>query len=310
MDNSLGHITVIANPAAQSGQARVYTDRLQAYLREDPQLANNFNFLRTKISGDGERIAYAARNAQTILALGGDGIIHEIVNGIMRLPEGRRPTLGIIPVGTGNDYARTLGLSIQSPKEALNQFFSGTKRKVDLGRVNERYFVESLSFGLDAAIALDTSRRRLENPNKRSRGLFVTSGIKYMSHVARGWNVQAQFDGEELSFSETICALQLGPSYGGGFKICPNANPIDGQLHCCYNTRLPNVAHALLLFAKARFGKHTKSSILEFRQSKHVVLDFEEEPPAQADGEALEGTHFEIDVIPQALDVIVGNVKW
>ena len=98
--------------------------------------------------------------------------------------------------------------------------------------------------------------------------------------------------------------MQVGPTYGGGFRICPDADPGDGLLDVCYNVRKPLLPHLLALFGLARSGRHARSSVVSLRRIRHAVLDFAEEPPCQVDGERLQGTHFEIDVIPRALRVV------
>ena len=79
---------------------------------------------------------------------------------LMHIEQEQRPRLGIIPVGTGNDYARTLSIPLDGPEAALQSLLAGQERALDVGLCNDEYFVETLSFGLDAAIALDTSARQ------------------------------------------------------------------------------------------------------------------------------------------------------
>ena len=185
-------------------------------------------------------MAADADGFDTVVALGGDGVIHEVVNGLMRRPRDRRAQLGVIPLGSGNDYARTLGMARNDVEAAFAQLVRGSARPVEVGRVNGTHFMQTLSFGLDAAIALDTTDRRAANTSQEGEALFVTSGLKILSRAGRGFPCTARLDDEPpLELSALIFAVQVGPSYGGGFKICPDADPSDGLLDVCYNVRRP-----------------------------------------------------------------------
>lgn len=300
----LGRILLIANPAAHSGHGLEGAQRMEELLKSNlPD--SRFTVVLTQAPGDAIALAAAAAEFDTVLALGGDGVIHEVANGLMTLPADLRPQLGIIPLGSGNDYARTLGMSKNNVERAFSQLQSGTVRSVDVGKVNDTYFVQTLSFGLDAAIALDTTERRARNSSQKGEALFFTSGIKILSRAGKSLTSIAQFDDMPPQRLETlILTVQLGPTYGGGFRICPEANITDGYFDVCRNVMRPALPHILMLFLLARAGLHTHSKVLSFMRVRTLRLDFDEVPPCQADGEKLIDTHFEISIIPGALRVI------
>ena len=181
----------------------------------------------------------------------------------------------------------------------------GRARHVEVGRVNGTPFMQTLSFGLDAAIALDTTNRRAAGTSQEGEALFVTSALRILSNAREGFPIRASFDGEKTQdLSTIIFAVQVGPSYGGGFKICPNADPTDGLLDVCYNVKLPALPRLMALLGLARLGRHTGSSVVRLRRCRSLTLDFERETPCQADGEKVCGTHFDVQVAPDALDVI------
>ena len=93
--------------------------------------------------------------------MGGDGLVHLVANALMAIAPRDDPHLAVVPAGTGNDYARALGLPLDL-KRSVHVILQASPRPVDLGLCNGKYFAETLSFGLDAAIALDTVRRREE----------------------------------------------------------------------------------------------------------------------------------------------------
>ena len=301
----LGRTLLIANPAAHSGKGAAGADFARHFLGSFTSATRGYEIRLTEGPGDATEIAAEADGFDTVLALGGDGVIHEVVNGLMRRPLVRRAQLGVIPLGSGNDYARTLGMVKNDVEGAFAQLVRGSVHSMEVGRVNGVHFMQTLSFGLDAAIAIDTTARRAANTSQEGEALFITSGLKILSRSRDGFPCTACFDGEKpVDLKALIFAVQVGPSYGGGFMICPDADPTDGLLDVCYNVRKPMLPHLLALFGLARSGRHAKSRVVSLRRIQHVVLDFAEEPPCQVDGEKLTGTHFEIDVVPNALNVI------
>lgn len=303
----LGRTLVIANPAANRGQGSEGAAFVQRFLDSYHSATTHHELILTKAAGDAESLAREASGFDTILALGGDGVIHEVVNGLMKRDANDRPQLGIIPMGSGNDYARTLGMAINDPSRALAQLVRGHASSLEVGHVNGVYFMETLSFGMDAAIALDTVRRRQEETtSQHGEGLFITSGIRIFSEGSNGWPCRAQVDGmPEVKLPTVIFAVQVGPTYGGGFAICPEADPSDGLLDVCYNVKIPGRPRLLALLGLARFGRHTGSDCVNLLRFTRATMDFETQPPCQVDGEELRGTHFEVEVVPKALRVIV-----
>lgn len=307
MANNLGDTLIIANPTAHSGKGEAAAIFATRFFSSFHSATNSCTIRLTEGSGDGKRMAADAAEYDTVIGLGGDGVIHEIVNGLMTIPRDDRPRLGVIPVGSGNDYARTINMPKNDPERAIAELLRGKECTIDLGRVNDRYFVETLSFGLDAAIALDTTGRRKNDTRQTGSMLYVTSGFKVILTSLKGWHYVATIDNEPMEGSAVVFAVQNGRTYGGGFRICPDAVPNDGYLNLCYSVEKPSLPHSLVLFGKARFGRHTRSKKLSFRQIRHIEIEFvgDEAPLCQADGEALEAPRYVIDVVPHALDIIV-----
>lgn len=300
---SLGHTLVIANPASQSGAGAEGAEFVRRTLAAYESATDGFDVRLTTGPKAATDMAATATSFDTVLALGGDGVIHEVVNGLMKMDSSVRPRLGIIPLGSGNDYARTLGMVSNAPDKSLAQILQGVSRRIDLGLVNGTYFDETLSFGVDAAIAIDTMERRLATGAHGTR-LFAASGVDVIRREMRRWPFRASIDGEPLEGSSIIFAIQVGPTYGGGFRICPDAMADDGLLNICYSEGSPSTIEALGILARARAALHTGSRYLNFRTASSIVIDFEGEPPCQADGERCEGSHFEISCAHRAIEVI------
>lgn len=314
MNEGLGRTLVIANPAAHSGNGAAAAERVEKFFSSHANATDGFELRLTQAPGDGMRMARESADFDTIVALGGDGIIHEVANGLMAVASRERPALAVVPVGSGNDFARTIGAATNDPIAALGQILRGRRRELDLGHVasdtgESGYFVQTLSFGLDAAIALDTTDRRAAQTHQKGSGLFATSGVKILSKVrgeASGYPSRVTMDGEkDVRLNSIVFAVQNGPTYGGGFRICPDAEPYDGSLDLCYNVSVPALPHVLALFALARTGRHVGSRAIATRSVRHLHIEFlEREPPCQVDGEPLHGRTYDVEVRPRSLALV------
>ena len=242
-----------------------------------------------------------------MIALGGDGAIHEVVNGLMQRDATNRPSLGIIAAGSGNDYAKSLGLSTKIDT-ACAQLLASNPAPVDIGKVNDDYFMETLSFGLDAAIALDTMERR-KKTGRKGAILYMESGFNQLMNHLDEYSYKAVFDHDKTEDGLSITfAVQIGSYYGGGFKICPDAKLDDGLFDICISHPPITVAKAIGIFLKAKNGKHVNSPNMELLRAKEIQLEFECEPPAQMDGEKITGEHFIISIEPGAISVLTPNI--
>jgi diacylglycerol kinase family enzyme len=332
MENYFKNVLIIANPTSQTGKGAVAAEVALRELRAHMPSSNVTLALTTHANHAQEIAQAAAQNgtASTIVAVGGDGTIHEVVNGLMLAklaqnaessegcgapagrvavtcpasrPSNQPPALAVIPVGSGNDYARATHMST-NVYTACKQIAAATPAPVDVGRVNSHFFMETLSFGLDAAIALDTVQRRIKTGHTGTR-LYMESGFDQLFHHLDSRPYTAHFDAEGVTSNTSITfAVQIGPYYGGGFKVCPQAKIDNGMLDICIAHPPLGTADAAALFVRAKAGLHTKNKQIEIRQCKKLVLDFETQPPAQMDGEEICATHFDIEVIPGALTLL------
>ncbi|MBQ9006348.1 MAG: diacylglycerol kinase family lipid kinase [Atopobiaceae bacterium] len=322
----LGRTLVIANPASHSGRGAAAAERVGRFFESYGNATETFDLHLTKEPLDAIKIASQASDKDTVIALGGDGVIHEAVNGLMAIEKDARPRLGIIPMGSGNDFARTLGMTFNNPDAALAELLASATRTIDLGLVSSdltpegpvpgspgTFFMETLSFGLDAAIAIDTTRRRAEGTNTEGSALFLTSSIRIVAAGSSGYPCKAIIDGEDtVELRTLVLTVQNGPTYGGGFRICPSAIPNDGKLDLCFNVKKPSVPRLLFLLALAKLGRHTRSRAVRIRTARTLNVEFSDRScPCQIDGEELLGNRFDVRIVPHALDVIVpANCRW
>lgn len=306
---------------SQNGAAKVAAERVGAEF--DKVIGQHaFDIYTTEYSNHAIEIAEnlpAKYNA--IIAVGGDGLVNEVANGLMRIEKARRPSLGVIPFGSGNDYAATLGMSYKIDK-AAQQILRGKTVEADVGLVNGRYFVETLSFGIDAAIALETMEQRKRTGRTGTR-LYLESGIDQLLHnlhpidysmeLLFPANTKPDFskdvpaDNLKSSGQSITFAIQLGPTYGGGFKVCPSASIADGKFDICIAHPPVSLPKALYIFLRAKSGKHLNAKPMEFFRTEGLRIEFDRVPPAQVDGEKIEGAVFDIKTVPGALKVLVGK---
>ena len=309
-----GHTLIIANPAAQSGAAREVATRLRRFL-DLTCPGERFELAWTDRPGHATRLAREARGFGTVLALGGDGVIHEVVNGLMDHPDPLRPALAILPVGSGNDFAQTLGITDFSGRD-FAALLRCERKRLDIGRIRTwnpaagsgraqiSYFDQTLSIGIDAAIGLGTATLR-KKTGLTGTALYTLSGLEQFMLRYRDFPLTVSFDSAPPErIRAIIMAVQLGPTYGSGFKICPDADPADGLLDVCYACGPVPRAIALPMFLSAKGGHHIGLPPIRTRRCKQASLTFETpDYPIQADGERLQAARLDIGILPAALTV-------
>lgn len=302
-----GRVHLIANPAAQIGRgaqaAETATRLFRAALGDDAVTC-------TFTAGPGHAAelakASAAQGFGCVVALGGDGIANETARGLMCVPRASRPAFGIVPVGSGNDYARTLGLRFPKGVEAtVDQLLRATPRPLDVGSVNGRCFLETLSIGLDAAIALDTVERR-RRTGRTGTMLYLESGLDQLAHHLHAFSALVFSDGESAQGrSLFLMAVQIGPTYGGGFRICPHAKADDGLFDVCTVDAAIGKPKGIVAFLLARAGLHGRFPHVRFSRTRRLHVGLDAPVAIQVDGEPLSSRILDIECVPGALDVLV-----
>ena len=302
-----GKTLLIVNPAAQNGNGEKAGAEAETLLgaHVGKKIAA-LDVFHTEYPRHALQKAAECSVYDTVIALGGDGVIHEAAGGLMQIPFENRPIFGIIPVGSGNDYARTLNMS-KVVSEAVEQILGAQVKPVDVGCCNGEYFVETLSFGLDAAIALDTVERR-KHTTKSDTALYFEAGIDQLLHHLDSYHYTVSLDGKTpFEGDMKMFAVQIGVTYGGGFKVTPWAQVDDGIFDLCICDGSISLPRAVYTFAKAKDGKHTKSKLLRFETASTIKLRFDRRPPCQMDGEAHIADEYDISINKQALRVLMNR---
>jgi YegS/Rv2252/BmrU family lipid kinase len=295
------HTLFIVNPAARHGETRRLLPLLERSLGEAKAG-------EIQVSAGPRHACDLARNArgfERIVAVGGDGAAHEVLNGVMSHDEATRPVFGILPTGSGNDLARTFGMS-DDPSTALLQLSTAVRKRIDLGRCNGTWFGESVSMGLDARVTAKAVEMKL------STGLTgLRLYLQALMHVLRsqyyGHHLTIAFDDEApFETDALIVAATNGPTYGGGFKITPDSVNDDGLLDVCRIDVLPKAqAYARLPFVV--LGKHTRMKPVHMRRARRLTVLADAPMEGQIDGEVMLESAYDISIVPNAATVLVAR---
>lgn len=295
---SPGRSLVIVNPEAKHGEtARLVPVLTQLFEPIDHDL------VLTEHIGHAAEYAAAAAGFETVVAVGGDGTIHEVLNGLMTIPADKRPALALVPTGSGNDTRRTLGISESLP-EAVTQVTTGVRKPFDVIACNGVYANNSVALGLDARVTAKSVEYKV---TKKRSGLwlYLSALIHVLLKEYYNHDITVAWDDEEpVPCSMLIMALMNGPTYGGGFFIAPDAVPDDGLLDVCMIDPLPLMG----AFARLPFvilGKHTGFKVVHMSRHRKVVVTSAVPLSGQIDGEVLLETRYDIELLPGAIDYIV-----
>lgn len=163
-----------------------------------------------------------------VICAGGDGTVHEVINGLMQVPVEQRPCLGVVPIGSGNDFSYAIGMN-PKPELALRQIFTGHPKWIDVGLVEDNrgrkeYWDNALGIGFDAIVTIHSRKFTIV----RGFLIYLLAVLQTIifNHEAPHFDIKT--DQEEFSMEMLMLVLCNGGREGGGFKIHPNAKPDDG----------------------------------------------------------------------------------
>ncbi len=225
-----------------------------------------------------------------LLAVGGDGTAHETGNGIDR-PD---VALGVLPAGTGNDFARSAGLPFQ-PQAAVAGLELDRRRSVDLGLCGDRRFLNVAGAGFDAEVA-----RLINEGPRKSRGAlpYVATAVS-LAFRYRSETLGLNLDGHSLSQPCLLAAFGNAQAYGGGMRICPRASLDDGLLDVCIVGGIGS-GHILRLLPTVFLGRHLSDRAVSYRQARAIEVTGPASVAVHADGEVLGGLPARFSVLPGA----------
>lgn len=282
---------VVINPAAGSGRAAGIWARLRATAHE----LFPFDEITTRGPGDAQRLARtaAAAGVRRILAVGGDGTLHELVNALAHTPV----ALGVLPSGTGNDFARSQGFLGPLP-QLLERLAQGVHRPVDLGQAGDTYYLNVAGVGFDADVA-----KRVNALPRKGHGT-----LPYLGEAVRGAfrfdppSLELHFDSGDVVGPERLLLVAVGnaPAYGGGMRICPEARVDDGLLDVLVVGDIRGWG-TLALLPRVFLGRHLGHPRIRLFRARRVTVAGPASVTLHADGEVAGGLPVTFQVHPAAL---------
>jgi len=219
------HATVILNPAAGRGAAWRARDSLARAFRRERWTVD---IVPTERPGHATELAGAAARdgAECVIAVGGDGAVHEVANGL--LAAGGPAALGVVPVGTGNDFAKLTGVYGHGVERAVSRLVTATRQRFDAGKVLGEFFVNTLGFGFGPAVV------QTRNAMPGLRGF-----LSYLVPVLRTFTsfrpplLDVCADGYRERGNMMMVEVCNGTTAGGSYRFAPGADPRDGVLDVC-----------------------------------------------------------------------------
>jgi YegS/Rv2252/BmrU family lipid kinase len=293
---------LVLNPIAGDGAGGRLMPQLEA------QLGRRMAELRVSTRrGHAEELAAEAirAGAERVVAVGGDGTMQEVVNGIISAGGG---TLGVVPVGRGNDLARSLAIPID-PLAALDIALGPVLRPMDVGRAIRgatlRHFVAAGGVGFDAQVSWTMANPRPWWKNGRA-GYFAGTIDELRRFHNQRLRITFDLDSgrEVVDHTSLMVAFANGPYYGGGMKICPDASLSDGQLDVCVVGDLSRL-EALRELPGLYQAKHVNHPKVRFYRSRWILIEGDEPTRVHLDGEPWGTLPIRVEALPAALNVAV-----
>lgn len=212
---------IILNPTSGKEKASEYKVLLQKKLREQ---YDEVIIRETEQSGDATRLAKEESTADLLVVMSGDGTLGEAINGLATLD--KRPPLAFIPLGTVNEFARALNMPLD-PEAVIQQINTYEEKQIDLGKVNDVYFSNSVTFGTipDAMHDVSSEAKTMFGPLA-----FVAKGIQTLTKKEQ-YDIRVQYDEDRWEGEASIIILGLTSYIGGMEHFFPNAKTDDGLIH-------------------------------------------------------------------------------
>lgn len=290
------HLFII-NPAAGKGKALKYVDKINKIFRDKGE---EYEVVITEGEGHAINIVRdrVAKDQYVVYSIGGDGTLNEVLNGIINSDS----TLAIIPAGSGNDFVRTV-IGTKSYDKILERTINGSEVLIDIAKVNNRYYINVASVGLDAVVA--------DNARKYKKRKFISGSLAYIIGVIEALikfkSIRCTFElnGDIYEDDMYLIAAANGKCYGGGLRIAPLAEVDDGLLDI-YAIRKPCLFSILKFIFNILRGKDTsKISEVNFIRCEKLQVKCQENVMVNIDGELLSVKEVNFEIIPKAVKVII-----
>jgi len=297
---------IILNPHAGGGKAG------QVWTALEPLLWKELGELIIAVTQHPQEVtahldqAYLA-GVRRVISIGGDGTNHALVNALIGLnernPQGERMVYGTLPIGTGRDWARGVGMPFKDPKEAAAWIARAQPQSLDIGRVHsesgDEYFLNIASTGLSGDVVARVNHTRTRRP-WTFLGATVQSILRYQPQA-----LHVRLDGETWYDDRAyVLVVANGTTFGHGMKIAPNAQVSDGLFDVLVIKAVPKM-EILAALRRVYNGSHLTHPAVRHARAAQVEVQADHSVGIELDGEERQGSTMTFDVQPAALRMLV-----
>lgn len=300
-------LKMIMNPNADMGNAWKFA----ADLRHLVEAFADVQWSGTVYPTHAKQLAHEAADEgfDIVVAMGGDGTAHEVVNGLMEIPAEKRPKFAIIPLGSGNDYAANLGISKEA-NEAIQTIREGYSKKVDLFLIEDEdgrqeYVDNTANIGFGGSVTIFSHTI----PLLRGFVMYFVAVLQTIFSNFTNYKVEIKTDEKEWEDEVLMIALNNGPREGGGFITGPDAVLDDGVLNYCM---VHKVSRLMMFRLIPEFMKGSQERFKPVYMGTFKQMEIKSDKPLvlHTDGEVYAGfshdVHYlKVDLLPDALEVVV-----
>lgn len=301
---------VIVNPVAGRGLGEKSIPAIDKRLRD---AGVDYKLVRTERPWHAAELAeQAAREGcDVIVSASGDGTLNETLNGLMRARKAgfNHAALGVIAIGTGNDFAGGVGIPADF-EQSIDALLADKRKKIDIGLVSGgdypegRYFCNSIGIGFDAAVGFAAVNARF----LRGMPAYLVGVIQAVFFYYKPPRLRIEMDGQAIEQDSLMVSIMNGNRVGGGFRMAPNGRPDDGYLDLCIAEKAGKlrIFQLIPMFIQ---GSQEGQPEIKMRRARQVeITALEGNFPAHADGETLcvAGSKLTVNLYPAELEVICG----
>jgi len=274
------------------------SEALRAAVAQQRGLGHRVEVHVTWEGGDARRFGSQPEEADVVVAVGGDGTVNEVLHGLMTLPTEARPALAVIPLGTANDFARGCGIPLD-PSQALALSVAGDPVAADVGRANNRWFINAASIGFGAVITATT-------PPELKRllgGAAYTLMAAILATNFHPYEGRLLLPDQEVTGPDVVAIVGNGRQTGGGKQVAPRAFLDDGLLDILVVREIP--ASKLLDAVRELRAFSSQGQYISYWQVPWANFDAVRPVPVNLDGEPAEFTQVRYEATPAAVRLIV-----
>ena len=303
-------VKLILNPVADMGRAWKIANDLRPVAQE---FKGEISWSGTVYPTHAIELAKQAaeEGCDLVIALGGDGTAHEVMNGLMQVPAEKRPVMGVVPIGSGNDFAWSMGITQKSAHALAHALKAENIQTVDMALLTDEngrkeYFDNTLGIGFDAVVTI----RSHKLPIVKGFLMYLTAVIQTIILNHHPAQMKIQTDAEQLETGALMVTLCNGPREGGGFLIAPEAKNDDGKLEYAIVT---NVSRTMMFRLVPEFMNGTHPRFKQIRMGSFKKMSLTSDLPLyiHADGEIFTSfgsnlKKIDVEILPEALKVVKG----